>query len=158
MTDDMPVRRLTRLYGVNHFISSLRDQHREDNLATRLLGVYQTSIKEFYKATYPLAMNMVGSVYPLNVLTRLAYGLVTQDYTADITILPRRRFWNPRKLLSILSEAETRYLISEGEAATWPKIEMIRNCTLISRTLDEILEPMEQEVSAGHRHQQSPAF
>ncbi|HEY5645760.1 MAG TPA: hypothetical protein VIS76_07460, partial [Pseudomonadales bacterium] len=74
----------------------------------------------------------------------------------DINILPRRRFWNPAKLLSVLSEAETRYLISEGEAATWPKIEMIRNCTLISRTLDSILEPMEQRVTQGHLHQQTP--
>ena len=112
--------------------------------------------KEFYRATYPMAMSVVGNYYPLNVVTRMAYGLATQDYTADINILPRRRFWNPAKLLSVLSEAETRYLISEGEAATWPKIEMVRNCTLISRTLDSILEPMEQRVTHGHLHQQTP--
>lgn len=71
------------------------------------------------------------------------YSLATQDYTADINILPRRRFWDPRKLLSILSEDEVRFLIAEGEAATWPRIEMIRNCTQISRTLDGILERLE---------------
>ena len=58
----------------------------------------------------------------------------------------------------MLSEAETRYLISEGEAATWPKIEMVRNCTLISRTLDDILEPMEAAVASGAVHQQAPAL
>ncbi len=167
MTDDMPVRRLTRLYGVNHFISSqtnpvvlwsLRDDQANDNLFTRTLNIYQSAVKEFYKASYPVTMGFVGNIYPLNVVTRMAYGLVTQDYTADINILPRRRFWNPTKLLSVLSEAETRYLISEGEAATWPKIEMIRNCTAISRTLDDILEPMEQKVSDGHLHQQEPAL
>lgn len=167
MTDDMPVRRLTRLYGVNHFISSqtnpvvlwsLRDDQQNDNLFARTLNIYQSAVKEFYKASYPMAMGFVGNIYPLNVMTRMAYGLVTQDYTADINILPRRRFWNPSKLLSVLSEAETRYLISEGEAATWPKIEMIRNCTAISRTLDDILEPMEQRVSDGHRHQQAPSL
>jgi TAG lipase/steryl ester hydrolase/phospholipase A2/LPA acyltransferase len=167
MTDDMPVLRLTRLYGVNHFISSqtnpmvlwaLRDHHQNDNLITRSVAIYQSAVKEFYKATYPMAMSFVGNVYPLNVMTRMMYGLATQDYTADINILPRRKFWNPSKLLSVLSEAETRYLISEGEAATWPKIEMIRNCTLISRTLDGLLEPMEQEVSHGTLHQQAPAL
>lgn len=166
MTDDMPVMRLTRLYGVNHFISSqtnpmvlwaLRDHHQNDNLVTRSLSIYQSAVKEFYKATYPMAMSFVGNVYPLNVMTRMMYGLATQDYTADINILPRRKFWNPSKLLSVLSEAETRYLISEGEAATWPKIEMIRNCTAISRTLDSILEPMEQQVTHGALHQQAPA-
>jgi len=164
MTDDMPVRRLTRLYGVNHFISSqtnpmvlwaLRDEHQNDNLLTRSWAIYQKAAKEFYKATYPMAMSLVGNYYPLNVVTRMIYGLATQDYTADINILPRRKFWSPAKLLSVLSEAETRYLISEGEAATWPKIEMIRNCTLISRTLDGILEPMERQVS-HHLHPQTP--
>jgi NTE family protein len=167
MTDDMPIRRLTRLYGVNHFISSqtnpmvlwaLRDHHQNDNLFTRSMHIYQSAVKEFYRATYPLAMGLVGDTYPLNLMTRMIYGLATQDYTADINILPRRKFWNPAKLLSVLSEAETRYLISEGEAATWPKIEMIRNCTLISRTLDDILEPMEQQVSHGPVHQQAPAL
>ena len=86
----------------------------------------------------------------------MSYGIATQDYTADINIMPRRRFWNPKKLLSVMSEAETEYLISEGEAATWPKIEMIRNCTRISRTLDGILEPMEQRISQGDLHQQEP--
>jgi NTE family protein len=45
----------------------------------------------------------------------------------------------------VLSADETRRLISEGEAATWPKIEMIRNCTLIGRTLDRILDQLERE-------------
>jgi NTE family protein len=167
MTDDMPIRRLTRLYGVNHFISSqtnpmvlwaLRDHHQNDNLFTRSLHIYQTAIKELYRASYPLAMSLVGPYYPWNVMTRMVYGLATQDYTADINILPRRKFWSPGKLLSVLNEAETRYLISEGEAATWPKIEMIRNCTQISRTLDQILAPMEQAVVHGALHQQEPAL
>jgi TAG lipase/steryl ester hydrolase/phospholipase A2/LPA acyltransferase len=167
MTDDMPVQRLTRLYGVNHFISSqtnpvvlwtLGDQHQNDDLFTRWVSIYQSAVKELYKASYPFAMGLVGRIYPLNVMTRLIFGIATQDYTADVNIIPRRRFWDPRKLLSILSERETRYLISEGEAATWPKVEMIRNCTRISRTLDTILEPMEQTVAHGVRHQQAPAL
>jgi len=167
MTDDMPIRRLTRLYGVNHFISSqtnpvvlwaLRDQHQNDNVLTRSMAIYQSAVKEVYRATYPMAMGIVGDLYPLNVMTRMIYGLATQDYTADINILPRRKFWNPSKLLSVLNEAETRYLITEGEAATWPKVEMIRNCTLISRTLDQILEPMERAVSNGQLHQQAPSL
>jgi NTE family protein len=45
--------------------------------------------------------------------------------------------------LAQLSEKETMVLISEGEAATWPRMEMIRNCTRISRTLDAILDRLE---------------
>jgi NTE family protein len=88
-------------------------------------------------------MEFTKNVHPLNLATRMFYSLATQDYTADINILPRRRFWDPRKLLSVLSEDEVRFLIAEGEAATWPRIEMIRNTTRISRTLDAILDRME---------------
>ncbi len=78
-------------------------------------------------------------------MTRMFYSVATQDYIADINILPRRRFWDPRKLLSVLAEHEVQALIAEGEAATWPRIEMIRNCTKISRTLDAILARLEPQ-------------
>lgn len=152
LTDDLPAKRLGRLYGVNHFITSqtnplaiwaLRDTQLQDNLFTRLWEINQNAGREVLKATYPLAMELTKNVYPLNLATRMVYSLATQDYTADINILPRRRIWDPRKLLSILSEDEVRFLISEGEAATWPRIEMIRNCTRISRTLDAILDRIE---------------
>jgi NTE family protein len=159
LTDDLPAKRLSRLYGVNHFITSqtnplaiwaLRDTQGSDSLFSRLWEINQNASREWLKATYPLAMEFTKNFYPLNLVTRMAYSLATQDYTADINILPRRRFWDPRKLLSILSEDEVRFLIAEGEAATWPRIEMIRNCTQISRTLDGILERLEHGQLYAH--------
>jgi predicted acylesterase/phospholipase RssA len=152
VTNDLPAKRLIRLYGVNHFITSqtnpivlwsLRDTGAQDTLMAKLWEINQNASREWLRATYPLAMRLTNRAYPLNLFTRMAYSIATQDYTADINILPRRRFWNPAKLLSILTEEETQSMIVEGEAATWPKIEMIRNCTRISRTLDRILDPME---------------
>jgi NTE family protein len=152
LTDDLPAKRLSRLYGVNHFITSqtnplaiwaLRDTQSSDSLFARLWEINQNASREWLKATFPLAMEFTKNVHPLNLATRMFYSLATQDYTADINILPRRRFWDPRKLLSVLSEDEVRFLIAEGEAATWPRIEMIRNTTRISRTLDAILDRME---------------
>ena len=157
IADDLPAKRLARLYGVNHFITSqtnpmvlwaLRDSAGDDNLTSRLIDVYQTATKEWLKATYPFAMTLVKRAYPLNVYVRMAYSVVMQDYTADINIIPKQRLWDPSKLLSVLSADETRRLISEGEASTWPKIEMIRNCTLIGRTLDRILEALEREYAS----------
>jgi len=154
VTDDLPAKRLARLYGCNHFMTSqtnpvvlwaLRGTESDDSLFNRLIGIYQAAGREWMRATYPLAMEFTKGLYPLNVITRMTYGVAIQEYTADINILPRRRYWDPRKLLSVLTEAETRTLIREGEIATWPKIEMIRNCTLVSRTLDGILDDMELE-------------
>lgn len=152
ITNDLPAKRLIRLYGVNHFITSqtnpivlwsLRDGSSEDGVFAKLWEINQSATRDWLKATYPLAMRLTKKFYPLNLYTRMAYSLATQDYTADINILPRRRFWNPAKLLAILSEEETQSMISEGEASAWPKIEMIRNCTRTSRTLDRILDRLE---------------
>ena len=127
---------------------ALRDSAGDDNLTSRLIDVYQTATKEWLKATYPFAMTLVKRAYPLNVYVRMAYSVVMKDYTADINIIPKQRLWDPSKLLSVFSADETRRLISEGEASTWPKIEMIRNCTLIGRTLDRILETLEREYAS----------
>jgi len=159
VTDDLPAKRLIRLYGVNHFITSqtnplalwtIRDTWGSDNLFGRLWEINQNASREWLRATYPFAVDMTKNLYPINIVTRMFYAIATQDYTADINILPRRRFWDPRKLLSILSEGEVQTLIREGEMATWPRIEMIRNCTKISRTLDAILDRLETENIYAH--------
>ena len=159
VTDDMPAKRLIRPYGVNHFISSqtnpvalwaIHDSQAQDNLLGRLWEINQNASREWLRATYPFAMELTQGLYPLNVMTRMFYSVATQDYTADINILPRRRFRDPRKLLSVLAEHEVQALIAEGEAATWPRIEMIRNCTKISRTLDAILARLEQQNLYAH--------
>ncbi|MCB1682984.1 MAG: DUF3336 domain-containing protein [Pseudomonadales bacterium] len=164
ITGDLPIDRLTRLYGVNHFIASqtnplvlwaLSDRRQDDSIFGRSVEIYQRAVKEWFRATYPLAMRLTRDVYPLNIVTRMGYGLATQDYTADINIIPQRRLWDPRKLLSVLSDTETQELISEGEASTWPKIEMIRNCTLISRTIDDLLLPLERQAADGTPHPQA---
>jgi len=151
--NDLPAKRLIRLYGVNHFITSqtnpialwsIRDTGGEDGLLSKLLEINQNASREWLRATYPLAMRLTSRLYPFNLFTRMAYSVATQDYTADINILPRRRFWNPAKLLAIISEEEAQSMITEGEASTWPKIEMIRNCTRISRTLDRVLDQLEK--------------
>jgi NTE family protein len=154
IADDLPAKRLARLYGVNHFITSqtnpvvlwaVRDSGGDDSLVSKLVDVYQTASKEWLRATYPFAMTLVQRAYPLNVYVRMAYSVLMQDYTADVNIIPKRRLWDPSKLLSVPTLVETRRLIIEGEAATWPKLEMIRNCTLIGRTLDRILDRLERE-------------
>ncbi len=154
VTNDLPARQLSRLYGVNHFITSqvnpiilwtLRDTDAEDSLFAKLWEISTQAARQSVRATYPLSMKLTERAYPLNLFVRMAYGVATQDYTADINILPRRRAWNPAKLLSALSAHETEFLIAEGEASTWPRIERIRNCTRVSRALDAVLARLESQ-------------
>lgn len=152
VTDDQPAKRLARLYGVNHFVTSqanpavlwtIRDTGWQDSMVGRLWDVSRNATKELFRAAYPFAMELTKGLYPLNVVSRLGFSIATQDYTADVNILPTQRLWDPRKLLAVLSEDDTMELVLAGERATWPKIEMMRNCTLISRTLDRLTNDLE---------------
>jgi NTE family protein len=153
---DLPERRLTRLYGVNYFITSqtnpvvvwaLRDTGWEDRPMQRLVDISRTMSREWIRAVYPSAMRWLKSSYPLNMYARMAFSVATQEYTADVNILPSKRFWDPRMLLALLSREEVQQLIQEGERSTWPKIEMLRNCTRVGSTLDRILSEYEREAT-----------
>ena len=154
VTDDMPVGRLSRVYGCNFFIASqanpivrwaIQDPHSSDPMA-RLASIYTSSWKQWMRFTYPMAIQTVREVYPLNVITRMLYSISTQDYTADVTIMPQRRFHDPLELLSRLSAAESAELVREGEEQTWPVIERIRNSTLVGRTIARLLRELEAAV------------
>ncbi|GIR82875.1 MAG: hypothetical protein CM15mP84_06230 [Cellvibrionales bacterium] len=71
------------------------------------------------------------------------HALLDQEYSGDINIVPKFRFQNPLNLISQPTEAELRQLVKEGERATYSRIEPIRRCTQISRTLEEILHRFE---------------
>jgi len=145
MTDDLPARRLARLYGVNHFISSqanplifwaLPDPHASDDLASRLLEISLSASQETLRAIYPFAMRALRPFDPLNRYARLWFSVMTQQYGADVNITLDRRFFDPRLFLARLPETDAERLVHEGERATWPKIKVVRNCTKISRQID----------------------
>lgn len=153
ITNDLPAKRLARLYSVNHFISSqanpmvvwaLQDLHRTNDPWSRFMQIYQSAARDWMRAIYPLTMEMIPSSHPAHANTRMLFDLLTQEYTADITILPDRRFYHMGQFLQPLSPIETLALVKEGETATWPKVEQIRNNTLISRTLDTVLTNLDE--------------
>ena len=75
--------------------------------------------------------------------TSLMRSIINQDYVGDINILPDYRLINPMRLLDFPGEKQVRKLIASGERCTWPKLEMIRQQTKISRVLREILQRYE---------------
>ncbi len=158
ITDDVPARRLARLYGVNHFISSqanpvvlwaLRDPHAHDTLPGRLADITLSATREWLRAWYPFTMRMVRGVHPIDTYTRLWFSVATQDYTSDVNIVPRQRFFSPGRVLAPLSREDADLLVLEGERATWPRIELIRNCTKVSRCIDAAQLRMESEPRAA---------
>ena len=147
--DDLPAKRLTRLYGVNHFIASMTnpaalaitpDPDTPGNIFRQAFNYQSRIVKNVTTEVLKISRDNLRFKSPaLNMLQHLSYGVLAQDYTADINIFLRNRWNHPLQLLAAPSRQAMLRLIREGEVSTWERIEMVRNCTMISRTLDEIL-------------------
>ncbi len=148
LSDDLPAKRLARVYGVNHFIVSqvnphvfpfVTDTEGEKSVLSTLKHTAKVTTREWINAGASLLEKPLSLSPAVSRLTNVALGIINQDYVGDINILPDRRFFNPLKWLAHRSVEEVIELIALGEKATWPKIEQIRLQTEISRALDQIL-------------------
>ena len=147
MTDDLPAKRLGRIYGVNHYIAS-----QANPLALALMGANNFPMpeamknfadlwtRECLKASERFSRQYLRDFPALSRSFNTFNSVIGQDYTGDITILPSFNFVDPQKLLAQLTEEEIDELIDEGIKATWPKLEQIKLCTKIGNTLEEILD------------------
>jgi TAG lipase/steryl ester hydrolase/phospholipase A2/LPA acyltransferase len=161
ISHDLPAKRLSRVYSVNHFIVSQVNPHifpfvtkargEQDLLSTITLATKRTA-REWINATASIMEKPLSLSPTVSRITNLALGIINQDYVGDINILPEKRYFNPLKLLAHRSIEEVMELIEMGERATWPKIEMIRIQTQISRTLSGILNDLDRrEQRVGRR-------
>ncbi|HEB28713.1 MAG TPA: DUF3336 domain-containing protein [Porticoccus sp.] len=148
--DDFPAKRLARLYGVNHFISSMinpavlattRNPDKRQGFLSHLMQAQARVLKFSTLETVKFGRRYFRFKSPaINMMQYLSYNVLAQDYTADINLFPRSLWFNPARVLALATPAEIKSRIQEGERATWERIEMIRNCTSVSRSLDRILK------------------
>ncbi|MEO0604737.1 MAG: DUF3336 domain-containing protein, partial [Myxococcota bacterium] len=147
VSDDLPAKRLSRLFGVNHYIVSQTNPHvlpfiTDPKLDTGTLAVLRRTGQRTLRELVNGGVAMLQPVLSKR-MTRAATMLLSvmnQDYLGDINILPERPPLNVLRLLDYRTEQEARAMIESGERATWPHLEMIRTQTKISRTLDRILD------------------
>ena len=152
IADDLPAKRLQRLYSTNHFIVSmvnpiaipfLKNDGNRNAMVSALggLGVgVGREVLNFYRGM----VQKRGESWPrFNLLMNSVHALVDQEYSGDINIVPSFKWYNPAKLLSHLSEKDLLDLMEGGQLSTYPVVEAIRSCTLISRTMEEILHRFE---------------
>ncbi|MCH9693044.1 MAG: DUF3336 domain-containing protein [Gammaproteobacteria bacterium] len=152
LSDDLPAKRLSRIYGVNHFVVSQVNPHifpfvtdtkrKKDPLTTVKHAAGRTA-REWLNASASLLEKPLAWNATVNRFTNIGLSIINQDYFGDINILPDRRLFNPLRLLAHRSIEEVIELIEMGEKATWPKIEMIRIQTKISKKLDHILTKLD---------------
>ena len=149
VSDDMPAKRLARLYGVNHYIVSqtnpyalpfVTDGQRKKTSLGLLQGAGRRATREWFNAITLILDRADKNNGPITRATSLMRSIINQNYLGDINILPDFRVINPVGLLGFPGEKQVRKLITSGERCTWPKLEMIRQQTKISRALREILD------------------
>ena len=152
ISDDMPAKRLSRIYGANHFIVSQVNPHvfpfvtdsrrRSDLVSVARLAASRTA-REWLNAGAVLLERPLSWSPRLHRIANVGLSVINQDYVGDINILPKKQLFNPLKLLAHKSVDEVIELMAMGERATWPKIEQIRIQTKIGRTLVDILRRLE---------------
>ena len=153
IADDLPAKRLQRLYSTNHYIVSmvnpiaipfLKKEGERSALAAALgaLGIGMgRELLNFYRG---MVQNASETWPRFNLLMSSVHALMDQEYSGDINIVPSFSWYNPAKILSHLSEKDLIDLMKGGEQSTFPTVEAIRTCTKISRTMEEILHRFEQ--------------
>lgn len=148
VADDLPAKRLSRLFGTNHHIVSMvnpiatafisKDEDR--GALSKAAGSLGVGLGREFLNFYRGLAQQRGDNWPrFNMMLHGLHALMDQEYTGDINIMPSFRLANPLRLLSHLNEEELLRLTHHGEHACYEKVEAIRRCTQISRTLEDIL-------------------
>jgi len=151
--NDLPTHRLSRLYGVNHTIVSQTNPHvipflaKEGQRAGLIRSLREIITKNISLNAY-LGLDFLRRNVPNNDLALMldkAQSVVSQRYDGDINIVPPRIPGAIFRLTKNPTKDELQGFIEMGEHATWPKIELIRNSTMISRTFEKCIANLKQE-------------
>lgn len=160
-SQDLPAKRLGRMYGVNHFIVSqvMPGLGKEPVQSPGIAQIGRDSAVAATKSLVRGGLDWIQrrtAVGPaMGTAMNALNALIDQQFVGDINIFPGYGVSNLRLILSMLSEQEMNALIRSGERATWPKIPAIRQTTRIGRTLDGILRDIELK-EAGWMRRAAP--
>ena len=134
VAQDLPLKRLARLYGVNHSIVSqtnplvlpfISEFKGRQNVWDILRSTSLQTAKDWSLAWAKLIQKPLGRQAYISKVINTYGSVLSQTYTGDINILPGTRSFNPLRLLSPRSKQEILDLIKMGERSTWPTIEKI---------------------------------
>ncbi len=153
-SQDLPAKRLARMYGVNHFIVSqvnpavlplLTDPQTSSGFSGSLGSITRTLTKQWMRSSISFTQKHMKLAPKVNMALDTVHKLIDQEYTGDINIFPSFRYLNPKKIISAGSKEDIKYFIDEGVRATLPKVPSINYNTLVGRTLDKILLDYEHD-------------
>lgn len=144
---DLPAQRLSELYNVNHHIVSqtnphvlpfISDQSRKEGWRRFLTDLVKSEVQYRSKQVIQLASYGLENGIIKNLLDGAA-AIVDQQYYGDVTIHPTVGLHEYLHVLGNVTKEEFKDWVLAGERATWPKIAMIRDQTIIGQTLEDCI-------------------
>ena len=152
---DLPMRRLSRLHNVNHFIVSQANPHvapirsfTRRRGSPGVSGIVASSLRTQVAHQLELARDLTRRT-PLYGALDVAHSLAGQPYGGDIDIHPRPRPFALLRAMSNISYKELLLHIEEGERATWPLLARVRDQTCVSRALYDAMRRLNVRHAAG---------
>ncbi len=161
-SQDLPAKRLGRMYGVNHFIVSqvMPGLGREPNRRPGIRQITSDAMVAATKAVVRGGLDWIQrrtKVSPrVGTALNTVNALIDQQFVGDINIFPGYGLSNLNMILRLLDEDELVHLIKAGERATWSRVPAIANTTRIGRTLDSILHAFELDETHWLRASRRP--
>ena len=151
---DLPMRRLSRLHNINHFIVSQANPHVAPiRRMTRRRGapgvpsIVASSVRIQVAHQLELARDLTRRT-PLYGALDVAQSLAGQPYGGDIDIHPHFRPTALLRAMSNISHAELLKHINDGERATWPMLARVRDQTCVSRALYAAIRSLSLQTGA----------
>ena len=154
---DLPKLRLARLHNVNHFIVSQTNPHVVPFVGAHgrrgvwptVAGIATSAVRTQGAWAAELAQQATRRKRgPVGQLADQAQALIAQDYHGDIDIHPRFRAELLTKVAVNPSLDDLKTFIAEGERATWPRLGIVRDQTLIGRTFRDCVAALRARVAA----------
>ena len=147
---DVPKSHIARMHNVNHFIVSQTNPHvlpfmmerDPDNAALFALELIKSTAKVNVEHILD-RMRRHTHMPALSMILDKAHSIASQSYSGDITIFPSKQASNIIKTFADPTAAHVADFVADGERATWPAIERIRNTTSISRAFEACLKRLQ---------------
>ena len=161
VAEDLPARRLGRLYGVNHYIVSVINPATLPFVQPPELsrGGVRRAVEVARHALVRESIRLAGRVGHATGYGRVGdllegvHAMVEQRYTGDVTMrLGRHDYTWANTLFRYEDDDEIKRLILAGRRSVWPQVDRIGNSTRMSRKLDELLLRFDPPASHDRIH------
>ncbi len=141
---DIPIKQLSRIYGVNHTIVSQTNPlvmpflPRTNNKSNNVFSIASDYIKQNIRHTSVFGCNAIEKIIPTNTAKLAVHktrSILEQSYLGDINIIPKRAIENITKVFANPTVESVQKQMNEAEKTVWPLISRIEETTKISRTI-----------------------